>query len=114
MYRFLHIGFAFPGVPKMRDLEPVMSTIGDWVRYSALSWIVWTDKPPGEVFAAIYRHLDPQDNVLIAKIDTLDSFGRVQPWVWQWINSKTSQPTVLGGLSLEELVGLANLPKPRG
>jgi hypothetical protein len=82
MYRFLHIGLTFPGVPKMRDLEPVMTTIGDWVRYSAVSWIVWTDKPVANVFATIRQHLDPYDQVFIVKIDTLDSFGNVGPWFW--------------------------------
>ena len=110
MYRFLHIGFAFPGVPKMRDLEPVMGTIGDWVRYSAVSWIVWTDKPSRDVFLTIRQHLDPQDQVIIVKIEPTDSFGSISPWIWDWINSKTPTPTVRSGMTLEEMLGL---PKPK-
>jgi hypothetical protein len=111
MYRFLHIGFSFPGVPKMRDLEPVISTIGDWVRYSALSWIVWTDRPTGEVFLTIRQYLDPQDQIFIVKIDPLDSFGSIGPWFWSWINSKTPSPSVRSGDDLANLLGLPKLKK---
>src|SRR5262249_25942673 len=105
MYRFLHIGFAFPGAIKMRDLEPAMTTIGDWVRYSALSWIVWTDKPASQVFQILRWHLDANDQVYIVKLDTLDSYGSLSPWIWTWMNSKTR--TIATGPSLEHLMALA-------
>lgn len=109
MHRFVHIGFAFDGVPKMLDLEPVIATFGDWIRYSALSWIVWTDKPTGEMFTAICGHLDIKDNVLITKIDLLNSFGRMPPWIWNWINSKSNSTIIYHGNALQEVL---KLPKP--
>jgi hypothetical protein len=110
MHRFVHIGFAFPGAIKMRDLEPVMGTIGDWVRYSPLSWIVWTDMPTGSIFARLRPYLDSQDQVLIAPLNLQDSFGSLSPWIWTWINSKTTAPTISHGATLEEMLGL---PKPK-
>jgi hypothetical protein len=108
MHRFVHVGFAFPGAIKMRDLEPVMGTIGDWVRYSALSWVVWTDMPPTDIFVRLRPFLDSDDQVLIAGLNLQDSFGNLSPWIWTWINNKT---TVIGhGPSFEELIGL---PKPK-
>jgi hypothetical protein len=110
MNRFVHIGFAFHGVPKILDLEPVITTVGDWIRYSALSWIVWTDKPVGEIYFTLRRYLDAQDQVLVVKLDMLDSFGTLSPWIWEWINSKTGSTTVVTGRALEEALGL---PKPK-
>jgi hypothetical protein len=102
MHRFLHIGFAFPGPPKMRDLEPVLSTLGDWVRYSATSWILWTDKPTTELFLRIKPHLDAADQFLIAKIDPDDSIGWLSPWIWTWMRSKGVQ--VVQGNALAQLL----------
>jgi hypothetical protein len=108
MYRFVHISFAFAGVPKMRDLEPAMSLVGDWVRYSALSWIVWTDKRTEQILATILPFLDGNDNVFIVGMVLRDSMGRLPPWVWAWINSKTSSPSVTTGNDvLQRLMRLA-------
>jgi hypothetical protein len=82
-----------------------MSTIGDWIRYSALSWLVWTDKPVQTVFWTLRSHLDHNDQILIAKLDLNDSFGSLSPWIWTWIRSK-GQPLLTGndlrGYLLEE------------
>ena len=51
MYRFIHIGLMFPGIPKVNDLEPVFHSMGDeWIRYSQCSWIMWTDKNLVDVY----------------------------------------------------------------
>ena len=110
MYRFVHIGFAFPGVIKMRDLEPVMTTMGDWIRYSATSWILWTDKTALQIFVTLQPHLDAQDQVLVAGINPQDTFGRLTPWIWNWMNSKRSMPSVAHAPTLDQLLGL---PKPK-
>lgn len=90
MHRFVHVGFVFAGVPKIRDLEPVMTTIGDWVRYSPLSWLVWTDKPLAEIYLVLQRYVDAHDQMLITGMNPQDAFGRLSPWIWNWINSKTA------------------------
>jgi hypothetical protein len=110
MHRFIHIGFAFAGVPKILDMEPVITQVGDWVRYSALSWIVWTDRPTPEIFAKIKPYLDANDQVLIAKLDFSDGFGWLSPWIWTWINSKVPS-TVYTGQPLQSALQ-AYLPPP--
>lgn len=86
--RFVHVGFSFPGVPKMRDLEPAFDVLGDWVRYGATNWILWTDKPASEIVQRLVPSLDPQDNLFVAGIQTFDTFGRMPPWVWHWMSAK--------------------------
>lgn len=88
-HRFIHVGFAFPGVPKMLDLEPVMTRVAtDWIRYSSTNWILWTDRPVNDIFWQIRFALDPYDQVLVARMDLSDSYGFLSPWIWSWINSK--------------------------
>ena len=111
MFRFMHIGFMFPGVPKIRDLEPVITTVGDWIRYSPLSWIVWTDKQPAEIFIMIRPYLDPQDQVLIVGLNALDSFGSLSPWIWTWVNSKA--PSITTGQDVQNLLLGPPPPPPK-
>src|SRR5262245_56396143 len=106
MHRLLHIGFAFPGVPKVRDLEPGMTAVGDWVRYSPVSWLVWTDKPASLVYGVLRSYLDPADQILIAKIDPTESVGYLSPWIWEWINSKFANQQIVSGPPLDGLTRL--------
>ena len=96
MPKFIHVGFAFPGVPKMRDLEGAMTQASiDWVRYSRSNWLLWTDRTPAGVIAVISTHIDTNDQVLAVELDINTRFGRLTPWIWQWIDSKgVTSPTV--------------------
>jgi len=86
--RFVHVGFMFPGVPKMRDLEPSFYKIGDWVRYSQTSWIVWTSLETQEMLRILVAALDKSDNLLITSLTGTDFMGVLPMWVWDWIRSK--------------------------
>jgi len=109
MHRLMHISFHFPGVPKVRDLEPVISAIGDdWIRYSVTSWILWTDKPAIEIYNRIRPHLDKDDQVLIIKMEMGEGFGWLSPWIWTWINSKVPGMVTTG----EDLDKLLLAPPP--
>jgi hypothetical protein len=89
MHRFVLVTFMFPGVPKMRDLEPIFTTVGDdWIRISTTTWVIWTAKTTAEIYQIVNPHIDVQDSVMLVGINTLDSFGRLPPWVWTWLNSK--------------------------
>ena len=79
--RFVHVGFVFPGAIKMRDLEPAFSLLGDdWIRYSALSWMIWTNKSTPEIYSVLLPFLDAKDQVLVVGIDHQDAFGFLSPW----------------------------------
>ena|SRR5262249_32285782 len=113
MYRFVHVGFAFPGALKMRDLEPAFHAMGDdWVRYSATSWIIWTEKPTGTIFLRLRPYLDAEDQVLIVPVNMVEAFGSLSPWIWTWINSKFPRPVVETGLSANNALQKLLPPKP--
>ena len=109
MYKFLHIGFHFEGTLKIKELEPVFSQVGDWIRYSALSWIVWTDKSPDQVLSILRLYVTPNDQVLVLAIDPTSKQGWMPQWVWTWFDSKP--PNQFGGLGA---LGLGALPQPQG
>ena len=114
MYRFMHVGFTFPGVPKVRDLEPVFLAMGDdWIRYSLTSWIMWTEKPAAEIYIKLRSHIDSNDQVLITKLDLTDSCGSVSLWIWTWINNKGALPIIAVGKPVEDAMQkYLSLPKP--
>ncbi len=78
----------FPGVPKMRDLEPTFSQIGDWIRYSQTGWLVWTSISTIDLMQTVRAAIDRQDSVLISAIELEDLAGQLPNWVWDWIKSK--------------------------
>ena len=92
---------------KDRELEPTFTAIGDdWIRISALCWILWTDKPAAHVFTLLQRLLDQTDQVLISRLDSRnlggsDMFGHLEPWIWNWLNSKSPNVYVTGQAATE-------------
>jgi|ERR1700728_123094 hypothetical protein len=113
MHRFMHVGFTFAGVPKVLDLEPAFYAIGDdWIRYSATSWIIWTERPATEIFARLRPHIDANDQVWVIKIDLTDSFGSLSPWIWTWINSKIPRAVSTGDAADRLLPPLLMPPPP--
>jgi hypothetical protein len=104
MYRFFNVGFYFPGVPKILDLEPAFRATGDdWIRYSALSWIIWTNKTAPQIYEYIRPYIDPQDQVLIAPLDFGQCFGMLSPAIWNWINSKNPPNPIATGIPMNAL-----------
>lgn len=102
--RFVHVGFAFPGVPKVLDLQPhVESVCQDWIRYSPLCWILWTNQPTATIYNSLARGMDTGDHVLISALVAEDLFGRMSPWVWDWMNSKRLPQPILYGHNLGAL-----------
>ena len=92
-YRFLHIGFTFNGPPRMRDLEPIFSSSGDqWLRYSAGSWIVWTEKSVSDWYAIVKPHIATSEFVLIVGLDMTERNGWQPQYIWDWIDSKRGIP----------------------
>ena len=133
MPRFIHIGFNFQGPVLTTVLEPAMSGLGDWIRYSASSWIVWTDYQPQVIADYIRGHIGLNDQYLIVALDMSAHQGWMPKWVWDWINGKVrsqslaglgafnppAPPTSSGGLGgmggsgLAGLGGLINTPPPK-
>lgn len=113
MYKFMHVGFAFAGVPKILDLEPVFNQMGDqWIRYSTSGWVMWTPKDAVTIYYTLNPHLDLGDNVLIAPLDGSACFGRLPPWMWEWLQQR--QATITTHVpDLGTMLSNALLPKPK-
>lgn len=108
LLKLYHVSFIFAGVPKMRDLEPAFADAGDdWIRISSTTWIVWTAKAPGLLFQRIKQLLDVGDSFFISDMDAGYCFGVLQPWIWNWINSKRP-----GTVKTGEGVNFLPLPAP--
>lgn len=98
--KLYNVSFMFPGVIKMRDLEPVFHGLGDWVRYAGTSWLLWSEKSSAEVMGAIVPAIDPTDNVFITPVDMNDFIGRQPSWIWEWMRSKAPDNPVITDPSL--------------
>lgn len=96
--RIVQVTFYFAEKLKVEELEPVFTAIGDdWVRFSALSWLLWTAKPSPHIYTLIKPHLAENDQILIAPLRKSDFFGYLSPWVWGWIHQKLpDKPLVFG------------------
>lgn len=88
MSKFVHIGFGFAGVPKILDLEPVFSEMGDWIRYSNSGWLVWTDWSVKRINAKLVAHIDDEDHYIITAVEKNQVSAIAPKWIWEWIVSK--------------------------
>lgn len=99
--KFYHCSFIFAGVPKMRDLEPAFADAeDDWIRLSPFAWIIWTPKLPNLIHSRVLPLLDAADNFIITEMNPYWTIGKMQPWVWSWINSKAPNAVAIYDLTL--------------
>jgi hypothetical protein len=85
--KYFHIGFNWVGIPKLKELEPVIGVYAvDWIRYGAAGWIVYTYYEMQNLTAALQPLLGPNDHMLIFEIVTpAVSNGWMPKWVWDWL-----------------------------
>ncbi len=87
--KFILVSLTFPGVPKIRDLEPVMTLLStDWVRHGPTSWILWSTLETQPIYNVLVHHLDSHDLLIVTEIDVLSLVGRQPQCVWDWFNAK--------------------------
>ena len=108
MYRFLSIFFSFNGPPRVKDLEPHVTEVGDWLRFNNYIWIVWTTKTAGEAFPILAAHISKDDQMMIVEINMNERHGWVPKWIWDWIDVRRGIPRNY----LAEI--LRQLPPPPG
>jgi hypothetical protein len=87
MARFLNVGFVQPIGPEQRQaLEIVLNEATDWLRYSSLSYLLWTSQSP-QVWTDKIRATPGMEShsFLIAPIDMGEKWGIQQKWIWEWI-----------------------------
>jgi len=99
----------------METLKPVLASVGDWIKYSHSSWIVWTDKSVDQIYAIIKPKLGPNDQFLVAPIDLSQKQGWMAQWIWDWIEGKLrAGPFNIPQVQQNPLLGpqLPNYPPP--
>ena len=117
MARMILVSFIFPGVPKIKDLEPAFDYAGDWIRYSSNAWLIWTDKTTSQVHFIVEPFLDADDKILVAEILTREMSAYLPKWVLDWIASKYPDVDFVRGDDAHkrqraEASLLPQLPKP--
>ena len=78
--------------------DRIASGIGDWIRISAFSWLIWTDKSTEEVSQIFRQTLGLQANFVVLYVDPAGAQGWAPKWIWDWINNKQTLAQGLGGL----------------
>ena len=93
MARLYHVSLRFEVIPTSEDipkLEAQFSEIGDWMRFSALSWLVSSRLNPTQIRDKLRLTLKPADHLLVLEVNTTGADGWALPWVWEWIRSRSS------------------------
>jgi len=83
----LHVSFTWSTpltLAKLEELEPVFSSVGDWLRYAENCWIVRTDVDSNTLTRKLQKHMKSRDAVLIVPIDPNQIWGLQEKWIWDW------------------------------
>lgn len=87
--RYLHVGFTFPGDPKLEIFKSVFdANATDWIRYSQNCWIAKTSKTAGEFYSVLAPHLTKLEMVLVVEVALGNRQGWQPQWVWDWFNKQ--------------------------
>jgi hypothetical protein len=89
MYRYLHVTVAYANAyAQPASLEPTIGQLAwDWIRYSTVNWVLWTDKPITTVSAAIQPLIGTADHLVVLALNPHELPAGVAPsWVWEWFN----------------------------
>jgi hypothetical protein len=86
--QFLHIGFAFYGEPKVKELETIFNLALDWLRYAPNCWIVYTSSDAQKWYSRVKPLLSENEFVFIVRIDLQERQGWLPKWAWDWIKKE--------------------------
>ena len=78
-------------------IEDILSEAGDWLRFDAWSWLIYSSYSAHDITSALRGKLLPEDNIMIIACDPTDYSGFAQQWVWDWINKYRTPQGGLGG-----------------
>jgi hypothetical protein len=81
-------------------IEETLSAAGDWMRFDAWSWLIYSNYSAHDIASALRGKLLPEDNIVIIGCNPNDYSGFAQPWVWDWINKYRTPIAGLGGLGM--------------
>jgi hypothetical protein len=86
---FVHLGMMFPNVPRTFYFDQILTSLHeDWLRYSATSWLLHTEKTPDDLALVLQPHLQQDEQMLIVVVDMGQRNGWLAQWIWAWIISR--------------------------
>ena len=94
-YRLYQVGFRWvhsDSAAKVAELDGVFGGIGDWLRYNPLTWFIWTQQNPDQIYETVRTHMHPDDTVLIVNVDPNGCRGWAPKWVWDWFGARINKP----------------------
>jgi hypothetical protein len=68
--------------------DAVAGSLGDWVRLTPMTWVIWTERTTAEVGQAFKDKLKSGDIVIAMYLDAREAAGVAPQWLWNWINAK--------------------------
>ncbi|WP_445493134.1 hypothetical protein [Rhodopseudomonas sp. RCAM05734] len=80
-----------PGPANLTDVEAVelcIQRFGDWFRFSASTWLCWTDVGPQALYGALRTALDARNNFLVTAFDPYQWSGWGPNVLEEWINER--------------------------
>lgn len=72
-------------------IDAVLTTHGDWLRFSGSNWLLDTDSSANQVFQSLASVLHRDDSELIVRADPHDYSGWSAKWVDDWVRGKQNQ-----------------------
>ena len=68
--------------------DNAMSELGDWVRFNAVQWYLWTDKDKRQVVDEISTWLVGTEQFVVVVVQSEEAAGQAPEWFWKWLNDK--------------------------
>lgn len=68
-------------------IDAVLGLAGDWVRFTADSWILKSIQSTHEVQELLRKHLTATDSFLVLSINPPLSGGLAPMWLWNWMGN---------------------------
>jgi hypothetical protein len=87
--RFVHIGFNFEGGdPPVLEMEKTFNKAGDWIRYDAHCWILYTALDLN-VWRDRIRKIPGMEEASFMLVEFDKSAGWMEKWIWEWIEERS-------------------------
>ena len=70
------------------SIERQLGSQGEWLRFSAFSWLYWTNSPADQISLAVRTVLHADDSVMVIRVVPSEFAGWAPEWVWKWLQDK--------------------------
>jgi|TARA_R100000365_G_C2719116_1_gene52158 hypothetical protein len=80
-------------------IDGILGTAGDWVRYNAQTWFLWTEWEVGPLSGLLRKHLMDEDSFIVFPFDPLNANGWSPNWVWAWFQARMEDDDKVGRIN---------------